>query len=169
MTDPAGAQQRNLYSPPVSQVEMPSEVAPRPLSVWLWMLVFLAGTVVFGAGTLRSLWLIASHANELRDPLAAWVGVAWRVALIVAVLAVIVAVYRRRHWSLWLGVVGIIGLAILSLLSHDTTQYPNEAQKAGAALGQFLILPILFAWWTYAFGFSGKARRYFAKKPSSAT
>src|SRR4051794_16159873 len=125
-------QQRNIYSPPVSRVEMPSEVAPRPLSVWLWMLVFVAGTVFFAVGTLRSFWLIASHANELRNPLAASLGGAWRVALIVAALAVIFAVYRRRHWSRWLGVVPIVGLATWSLLRHDTTQYPNEAQKVGA-------------------------------------
>jgi len=160
-------QQPNPYSPPVSRVETPSEVARRPLSVWLWMLVFLAGTVFFAAGTLRSFWLIASHANELRDPLAAFVGIAWRVALIVAVSVVIFAVYRRRRWTRWLGVVAIVGLATLSLLRHDTTQYPNEAQKVGAAFGQFLILPALFAWWVYAFGFSEKAKRYFAKKPSN--
>lgn len=159
-------QQHNPYSPPISRVETQSEVAPRPLSVWLWLLVFLAGTALFAAGTLRSFWLLASRAGELNNPLAAFVGGAWRVALIAAALVVVLAVYRRRHWGRWLGVVAIVGLATLNLLRHDASQYPSEAQKVGAAFSQFLILPALFAWWIYAFGFSEKAKRYFAKKPS---
>jgi hypothetical protein len=155
--------QRNPYNPPAStELEVPpSEVVPRPVAVWLLLLLFCAAALIFVAGTARFFSLVTSHRNELRNLSALIVAVVWRLGIIAVALLATLSIYRRGQWGRWLGLAAIVALMIWNFVRPHDARYPNEAQRFGAFIGQFFVLPLLFAWWAYAFGFSSKAKRYF--------
>jgi hypothetical protein len=159
--------QHNPYNPPAStELEVPpSEVVPRPFAVWLLLLLLCAAALICIAGTARFFWLVTLHRNELNNLLALTVAVVWRLALTAVVLLAILNIYRRGRWGRWLGLAVIVALTIGIFVQPDDSRYPNEAQRLGAFIGRFLVVPLLFAWWAYAFGFSSKAKRYFLPPP----
>ena len=155
--------QRNPYSPPSTtdlEPSPPSEVAPRPVAVWLFLLWLLFLTVVFVWGVVRFIGVVAPHMSE-RNSYALIVAVAWRLGMVAGLVFTMIGIYRRGRWGRWLGVATIVVLAMVSVLQADHAQYPNEAQRAGAVAARLFIIPLLCAWWAYAFGFSSKAKRYF--------
>ncbi len=160
----------NPYTPPSSDVsQLRAQAVPRPFAVWfliVFLVVFIA-TFLFGTG--RFVLFLSSHFNEIQSSAAITLalGVSWRLAIIAAFSVTTVSVYRRKPWSRWLGIACIICLAATPFLVPHATQYTNDAQKAGANFARFLLFPLLFAWWGYAFGFSSKARRYFTNNPAS--
>ena len=88
---------------------------------------------------------------------------AWRVGLVVFLVAAILWIHRGRHLARWLGVAAIGGLAIITFSKPDTTEYANCAQQLGGAIGRYMLIPVLLVWWAYAAAFSRKAKRYFSK------
>ncbi len=157
--------QPNPYSPPAStELEVrPSESpSPRPIAVWLMLVVLTAVALLFVVGTAVFLRLVLPHSSELHvGPLI--VAVVWRLALIAVAMLAILSTYRRRGWARWLGLAVIVALAAWSILAPDHAQYPNDAERFGALTGRYFIFPALLAGWAYAFGFSAKAKRYFSK------
>jgi hypothetical protein len=155
--------QRNPYSPPATTELEPtsSEVAHRPLAMWLLLIVLFAMMLIWIAGMPPFFRLVAQHGTDVRNPLLLAVVFAGLLGFVAVMLLAIVSIYRRWHWGRWLGIATIVALIIWNFLRHDDSRYPDEWQRLGALTGRFVILPLLFAWWAYAFGFSSKAKRYF--------
>jgi lysylphosphatidylglycerol synthetase-like protein (DUF2156 family) len=156
---------QNPYIPPKSSSEESFAIAPsakRPVSVWLLLILLTAIGVVFAAGAGRLSWLAITRAIEVRDALLFSGALAWRLALALGSILLATFIYKRNRHSRWLGVVVIACLAIWNLLRPDDTQYNSEAEEAGGFLGKLFLVPALFIWWSYAFAFSQKARRYFS-------
>ncbi len=159
---------RNRYVPPTNrEITFPREAVPRPIAVWLLLLVLSVFVAFFAINAARFLFAVVSHASEIRSGGAVAVAVLWRMLLITVFAMAALAIYHRWRWSRWLGVALIVGLGVCSLLGPDTTRYANEAERAGGFLGRLILLPPLLAWWGYAFGFSSKAKRYFAEGSTS--
>ena len=157
--------QRNPYGPPATtDLELPSSEVPRrrPIAVWLLLMVLCIFTLSFAVGLARLFGYIASNLNGVHNPSALIMAVAWRVGLVAVAVPLIVSIYRGRRWSCWLGLAAILAIIIWNFWRHDDTQYPDNAQRFGGAIAQYLLLPLLFAWWGYAFAFSSKAKRYFS-------
>lgn len=157
--------QRNPYGPPATtDLELSSGEVPRrrPIAVWLLLIVLCVFTVSFAVGLARLFGYLASNLSGIHNPLALAMGVAWRVGLAAVAVFVIVSISRGRRWSCWLGLAAIVAVIIWNFWRHDDTRYPNDPQRLGGAVSQYILLPLLFAWWGYAFAFSSKARRYFS-------
>jgi drug/metabolite transporter (DMT)-like permease len=128
------------------------------------LLAFVVLFLVVGAQFVKAAF---AYRGELRGVSLTAVSMVSNAIPIVAFLAAAYSIYRRLSWSRWLGVAAILGLAAFSLLGPDTTQYANDAERAGGHLARILLMPLLLAWWAYAFGFSSKAKRYFSRGPSN--
>lgn len=159
--------QHNPYTPPASkEISFLREVVPRPISVWVLLAFLCAGSAFFTFAVAKFLLIAISHRSEIHNVAGLAIATVWRLALVAGLVATMASIYQRRGWSRWLGVVLIIGFAALSLLSPDSTDYANEAQRAGGFFGKYIFIPLIFGWWAYAFGFSSKAKRYFSKDAS---
>ena len=131
------------------------------------MTVILAILVMaFALGLARSAWMLAHAAQPVRAPLAVAMAILVRLAILAAVAWLVASLHRARRWSRWVGLVLIVAMAGYNMLGTDTTHYDNAAQQAGGQIARYGLLPILCAWWAYAFALSAKARRYFARRPS---
>ncbi len=134
---------------------------PRPRAVVLFLFVLPVITGILALGTARFLWIIASHLAEISAPVAVAIALGWRVALITALAVTWRGVSVRKKWSRWVGFAALLAFTAWCVTGTDTTQYANDAERAGGATGRILIT-LLLAWWAYAFAFSDKARRYFS-------
>lgn len=159
----------NPYTPPATQeleiqeITFLREIVPRPVAVWILIATLVIFIVIFFGDVARLLWTLLSRRDDIRNVAGAVLTTAWFM-LVIAVLAFLsVCVYRGFHWSRWLGIVTIVGFAAIGFLRPDATHYANEAQRTGGFIGRMVLSPLLFVWWTYAFGFSSKARRYFSQ------
>jgi hypothetical protein len=157
--------QRNPYEPPATaelEVHRDEGVSRRPFSVWLILLLLIAFALVIFLGTTRSLLLVMPNRSNGLSFVALIVAIGLRLALLVIVLFAMISIYRRGRWGRWLGLAVIVALALSSVLRPDDySQYPNDAQRAGAQFARFFVMPSLLAWWAYAFAFSSRAKRYF--------
>ena len=155
--------ERNPYSPPTSAVlgAAPSELGPRPFAVWLLLVLLSFATLVGVVGLARFFGTVASHGFEVRNPHSPAI-IAWRLAWVAAASFTIVSAYRRGRLGRWLGVAAIAALTVWIVLQPGVPQSPDAAYNFGALVGQYFGFPLSCAWWAYAFGFSPKAKRYFA-------
>ena len=144
----------NPYRPPATpQADPPDTSNARPIAAWLLIAAIAAFSVLLAVAVIRIM-----IAGAPGDGIAVAIG--WRIALLVALIATAFAVFRRRSWGRWMGVIALVGLAIAMVLVPDTARYANASERAGGLIGRaFLVLVTL--WWVYAFGFSAKAKRYF--------
>lgn len=156
--------QRNPYSPPESPVkEEIASLAPRPIAVWLLLIVLAAIATMFVVGVVRFASL-AWHGLLASGDMVDWaIALGWRLASGVVAIAALVGVFRRKVWAQWAGVICIASLALLSMLGPHTAAYANDAERSGGYAFRFVILPLLSAWWIRTFGFTRKARRYFGR------
>lgn len=155
----------NPYSPPVSkELEVQLPVARRPISVWIFLLVFAILFALFGFGLVGSMWQSASSLSESQEYVRFSVGLVMSIAILAAALVLPIGVYRRRQWARWIGVVAIGSILLAMLLLPDTTQYANSDERLGGMIARMFIFPLLFLVWAYRFGFSSKSKMYFAKK-----
>ena len=138
------------------------------MAAWLLIALLLIFVAVFAVATARYLGVVMSRRGDTLNVVSLAISITWRVALIAAFMAAAHSIYCRRSWSRWLGVASIVGVAVFSLLGPDTTSYANEAERTGGHLARTVLMPLLLAWWAYAFGFSAKAKRYFCRGLSSA-
>jgi hypothetical protein len=154
--------QSNPFSPPKSLLaDIQYSPVPRPKSVWLVLLILLVITVTFAIATARFVWFFTHLANEPKFQFLA-IGILWRLTIEAALLAVMIGIFHRRQWGRWSGALAIVALAVLCFLAPDTTEYLNDAERTGGMFARNFLMPLLLFLWTYRFGFSSKARRYFS-------
>ncbi|WP_422085599.1 hypothetical protein [Variovorax sp.] len=155
--------QKNPYSPPQSNVLATPELprGPRPISAWLLLILLAFTELALAAGLVREAFLLAPYFRQIPNQWSILPSVGLRLAIAGVILVVLVGIFKRKHWGRWLGLLALALLAATSIFGTDTTDYENQAQRAGGMLAQFVLTPLLIAWWVYAFGFSAKAKRYF--------
>ena len=159
----------NPYDPPRTNTETlieaePDEVAPRPISVWLLIVLFVVFGLLYVTLTARFFASASSHWGTISAvPLA--ITLFWHFTLISISFGAAYGAFRRHRWSRWLGVAVIVAITCFMALREDTTEYASDAERGGAFLGKVLVL-LLFTWWGYALAFSAKAKRYFQKSES---
>jgi hypothetical protein len=159
--------QPNLYRPPdaaTADFRPDATTNARPISAWLLEALLLFIALMAIAALWRTAWAVALEWQRVRSPLGLAIAVAWQVGLAVGCGASIHAIHRGRPWARWLGLALIVAFAAVCLLRTDDTVYPNDAQRAGAELGRYFLFPVLSAWWAWAFAFSAKAKRFFARR-----
>lgn len=155
--------EQNPYIPPQSRLsDSQDSLAPRPLSTWL-ILIFLVGiALLLGIGVARGLWSVVADATGAPTLSQTVVPLIARFAAMLVLLATANGISRRKPWSRWLAILPLAALALWSILAPDTTYYANDAERTGGGLGRVFLFPLILAGWAYAFGFSSKAKRYFA-------
>jgi hypothetical protein len=159
----------NPYNPPRTNTETsieaePIDVAPRPISVWFLIALFVVFSLLYVTLTARFLASASSHWERISAvPLA--ITLFWHFTLISISFGAAYGAFRRHRWSRWLGVAVVVAIACFMALREDTAEYANDAERGGAFMGRVLVL-LLFAWWAYALAFSAKAKRYFQKSES---
>ena len=89
----------------------------------------------------------------------------WRLVIVPLLLLVTVGLYRARTWARWGALVTLAALLTTTLVVTDTTDYANDAARAGGMLGRWVLIPALLLWWGYACAFTRKAKRYFGLLP----
>ena len=132
------------------------------MSVWLFLLMLAAFFAASVVGAWRLLMVLISHGAEPGGEVPVAFLMAWRVALLAGTGALIFGVIQRRRWGRWIGIAGMIAIALFSIFGQDPTHYASDAERLGGAIGRLGLMPSLMVWWGYAFGFSSKAKRYFA-------
>ena len=152
--------QNNPYSPPQSHGEASQSRSRPPFSVWLVLLLLSVITALVAFGFARS--LLFGMPSLLINSAGSAIAIISRLGMIAGLLITVICVWRRKQWGRWLGVFLLTAFAVLCIFAPDTAQYPNDAQRAGASFARVILMPSLFAWWAYAFGFSMKAKRYFS-------
>ena len=117
----------------------------------------VAGSFAVGLGR-YGLQLVTDVADN-ENGTAVLIDIVWRALFMVGVGWGIHSIFRRRQTGRWLGIIAIVVLAGISVFKNDA-HYASDAERFGANLARFGIMPILMLWWGYAFGFSSKARLY---------
>jgi hypothetical protein len=158
--------EHNPYAPPEAQEIsfLREEPPPRPIAVWLFLVVISMFIIFLVANTAQLLWAVLSYREGIRSIAGLAMAVAWQLFVVAVFLFAAIGAYRGTPWSRWLGVVAIMGFIAVLFLRPDTTRYVNDAQRAGGYVGRMFIWPLLLVWWAYAFAFSSKARRYFSRR-----
>ncbi|NHZ89136.1 hypothetical protein F2P45_08910 [Massilia sp. CCM 8733] len=116
--------------------------------------------LLFAVNTAAIIWFVFSYGAGL--PVSFLPDVGWRLALLAAGLGALFGILRRRQWARWLAVLGMTALTAALFFIPDTAHYANDAERLATATGGTIVAPALMGWWIYAFGFSSKAKRYFA-------
>jgi hypothetical protein len=158
--------EHNPYTPPQTNIEasIPREVAPRPVAVWLLVILLFVFTAVFALATARFVWVVFAHWDEVSNAGLMMFSLVWRLAIIAIFFATAYSAYRARRWTRWVGVALIVAFAAYGIFRADTTYYANDAERAGGQAARLVIMPLLLGWWAYALAFSAKARRYFSQQ-----
>jgi len=164
---------RNPYSPPLATTpqflaKASQPAAKRPISAWILMALLAVLTLSTALPALRMGWALASGARHVTSAIGVVGWLAWVLGFSTLLVATILAIHRARPWSRWVGLALIVAFAAIGLLRTDTDQYPNDGQRAGAAIAKMVVLPALFVWWAWAFAFTAKARTYFARPPADS-
>ncbi|NHZ37999.1 hypothetical protein [Massilia rubra] len=160
----------NPYHPPASAApDVPADLPGRPLSVWLFLLIMWPTTLALAIGAIRFSWFKLGAINFawFSSPFPASTsyrllgGIAWRLAVLALLFATVLGATRRRQWGRWLGILLLGAIAVGVFFVPETTPYASEDERVRTFLIPVVLMATLVAWWTYAFGFSRKARRYF--------
>ena len=154
----------NPYTPPQAKTEtsISREPGPRPVAVWLLMVLLIIFALMFIVATVRLIRETSDYWSSVDDAVPAMISLLWHFALVSSFSAAAYGAFRRHRWSRWFGVALLAVLAATILFGADTTEYKNDAERAGGRVGR-LLLPALFVWWAYALTLSKKAKRYFSK------
>lgn len=155
--------QDNPYHPPTAAVEDERPQTPkRPISVWLLLAVLVICALLFVFGMVYPILTGESLRRVQRSPIDFAIWTAWRLAFVAIVVFMICAVLRRWLFARWIGPFVILLMGFAILMRPDSTQYANDAERAGGAFSRKFLMPLLLVWWAYAVCFSEKAKRYFA-------
>lgn len=150
----------NPYQSPAVSTPEPQLPGKRPLSVWLLLPVLTVIALLIAFGAINSIWILIALPGWMNGRF--MLDVIIRLAMVAFCVGALIGIVRRRQWGRWLGLLVIAGLTVMLMLMPDTAQYDNETQRNGGAFGRMILVPALMALWGYRFGFSDKARRYFA-------
>lgn len=133
----------------------------RPLAVWLFLVLLLLLVGLYSIGTARFALLSFRVANS-GNVTTILTTAGFRCLVTVFLVSIGYGVFYRRSWGKWCGVSMLAACALFSVFSPDTTQYANDAERAGGFLARNVLLPLPLMWWAYSFAFSNNARRYFS-------
>ena len=165
--------QSNPFAPPNARtVDQPIVRVRRPLSVWFVMILAtaIAALFAYGSGT----FLVALISCRW-PPGQVLLGAALRLAVLIGIAGAVIGSFRGTAWGRWLGLLFIIGMLAVTVRSATAPskddgpirkfRYTDQAAgKAGELIGDALFCS-LEVWWFFAFGFSRRARAYFAGTP----
>lgn|GEM_PF-5832688 len=156
----------NPYEAPGSALQAVSvRRASRPLAVWS-LAFLLAALALFW--TVGLIGLLAAIVTGKTGNVALLFPISLQVFQLAVVVTAVAGMLRRRQWGRWLGLLAIGGFTVLMILRPDTTYYANSAEQTGGFLGRNIIVPLLMLWWGRRFGFSDKAKQYFAGAPHAS-
>ncbi|MES3025613.1 MAG: hypothetical protein V4857_28885 [Pseudomonadota bacterium] len=159
----------NPYASPLTtRLDLPDAQAKKPIAGWIVQFFCLVFLVAIAVGVVKSLTqLLAGEIDML--PLFDY---AWRLIVVLAFVAALVGTQRATWYGRVLGLIMILFILVgtlLPLLSGDRSPLAAlsnnnfNAYQTGRLVG-LLIFCGAFVYWFYAFGFSEKARRYFAPR-----
>ena len=150
---------QNPYESPTSSLtNIPEALPRRPVSVWLFVMLFAVFGIVNAINLGGFLLSEAQKANPVELVTAFVVAV---IILLVTGCAVLGTFYRKQ-WGRWLAIIALGAVALFSVLGNDSAHYASGAERMGGHLARYFLIPAVLAWWCYALGFSRKSRRYFA-------
>lgn len=154
---------QNPYATPQAATDVAPvrDAAPRPISVWVFIIFIGVFALLFTLGLLKFLSVAVLQAGDVGNIGFLAASIVWRIALIAVCIALARSIFLRRAWSRWIAIVMIIGFAAFSIFGQDSANYLSDAERAGGFFGRTILLPLLCVWWLYAVGFSAKAKRYF--------
>ena len=165
--------QSNPFAPPRAQTaDQPIVRVRRPLSVWFVVILATAIAALFAYGTATFLAALISGRWPLGQM---WLGAALRLAVLIGIAGAVVGSFRGTAWGRWLGLLFIVGMLAVTVRSATAPSkddgplkkfhYTDQAAgKVGERIGDVLFCS-LAVWWFFAFGFSRRARAYFADAP----
>ncbi|NHZ95914.1 hypothetical protein [Massilia sp. CCM 8734] len=160
----------NPYHPPPSAApDVPADLPGRPLSVWLFLLIMWPTTLALAIGAIRFSWFTLGAINVawFSSPFPASTsyrllgGIAWRLAVLALLFTTVLGATRRRQWGRWLGILLLGAMTVGVFFLPETIRHAGDAGSPQALPIPVSLMATLAAWWTYAFGFSRKARRYY--------
>ena len=152
----------NPYQAPNSSSEIVrNNQSRRPISVWLLLLLLalVVSAQIYGFIRLSS---VAATSGRIFEQSVILMAIA-NVLFILAFVYLTMSVFIAKRWARWAGVLLLLLFALFSLFSSTTHTYASDAEAAGAQVGKYIIVPILFIWWIYSYGFSKKANEYFSR------
>ena len=164
----------NPYAPPAASLQADEiaflrESVPRPIAVWLFvgMLLIMVALVVVRPTSLLVRLSFGTNSYGGLPRLALYLATSLAVGGGLAFLAI--SAYRGVPWSRWISVAVVVLLVLVTLVRPDTTFYATEAERTGGFVGRYILVPLLVAWWIYAFAFSRKAKRFFMRSTERGT
>jgi hypothetical protein len=131
----------------------------RPLSIWLLLLALGSVSVTLALQAAKIVSALLS--GDLEFPKGLGVLVVFVLPLLIGLLTCH-AVYRRKPWGRWLGVLFLLAAVGWQSIGSADSGATNEAQREGFRLGK-LSGSFLTLWWAYLIAFSKKVSRYFHK------
>ncbi len=161
----------NPYHSPSASLENHSETQKpkprRPISVWIMQVLLLtfAALIVFGiySGFRRGLNL--SYIKEhLLEFIVRWLFV---IATLCAIVLTQRGLHKAKKWSRWVAVGLLLLLLLSSIFQADKNVYSNDAERTGAMMARYILIPAIFTWWIFAIAFTRKARAYFSSEDQS--
>jgi len=162
----------NHFAPPMADLERglvkrKAVSPPRPIAIWIFYLFlgFFAAAFVYGLNV-QLVGALKQGVDQISWSRFAF-GSVFSLLILTLALALSIAIFRRWRAGRWIGATLIILFLGIALWVPDTTQYGSDAERAGGHFGRYAVFPATILWWAYAFGFSRKARRYFAKDDAS--
>ena len=164
---------RNPYSPPLAatptfMAKASRPPARRPISAWILMVFLAIMTLAVVLPALPMGWDLATGVRQVKSVLALFGWLAYVAGFGTLLVALILAIHRARPWSRWVGLLLIVAFAAFALLRNDTSHYSNDAERTGAEFARYIIMPVLFVWWAWAYAFTAKSRTYFARPPADS-
>lgn len=159
---------QNLYQAPASaSLDAAPGRASRPLAVWSLALFFAIFGAAWAVGVVRDLVFISDYASDGGPVLPLLFPFALGFAAMVAAVAACAAIFRRRQWGRWVGLIVIAAMVLLNMFGVERGAFPDDAERQGRFLMSVVVTPVLLLWWGYRFGLSDKATRYFAYAPAT--
>ncbi len=128
---------------------LPPTRSPRPIYVWLSLLLFAYFGAIF----------TLSFATVIDKRIVMPVDVLWRLTAMAIVTGALYGIWHRHQWARWLGVLVIVAVGVFSLFGLDSTFYANNAERTVSGSSRFFFA-MVWLWWIYEFGFSEKSKLY---------
>lgn len=137
---------------------------PRPIAVWLFEL-YLTGLVIWGlVGIIKYLRFAITGVYDFfpLSSLSLGTAITWRIVVSAGFIFCIINSHKGKKSGRWTGILIFAAMILVQfwILGAPQEATGNSAAQSGAAAGGFFAI-LLYGYWTFAFGFSKKAKRYF--------
>ena len=164
-------EESNPYAPPGAAVA--AALPPRPVSVVVLQVVIVLCAAFYLLGFVSGIYVSMRPGTHLVAPAMYAAALLLRTIPLAFMAITFWALAKRRPLGRWLGLLSI--LALLALVVYQSlyppqgpTLFPrmeissSPGEQAGAVFAQLLVYALI-AWWFFSFGFSRKARAFFAR------